>query len=98
MTQELVLQVDAKDVRRFHSMENVSRLEKLLLGEFLNIKKSHIMEEKFHCSTDNAVVGANPETYEIGCVTPLENSKPGTVISGVTNCPKGNKRDINNQC
>lgn len=56
------------------------------------------MEEKFHFSTDNAVVGVNPETYEIGCVTPLENSKPGTVISGVTNCPKGNKRDINNQC
>ncbi|XP_063709684.1 uncharacterized protein LOC134838143 [Culicoides brevitarsis] len=48
--------------------------------------------------TNGAIVGVNAETYEIDCVAPLEESKPGTVLDSVSNCPKGNKRNMENKC
>lgn len=61
-------------------------------------KKQSDLFFSLQTSTNDNIVGVILETYEIGCVAPLEKSKPGTVISNLTNCPKGNKRNLNNQC
>uniref|UniRef100_A0A336MXM3 CSON009472 protein n=1 Tax=Culicoides sonorensis TaxID=179676 RepID=A0A336MXM3_CULSO len=55
-------------------------------------------EVPFKGNSNGQMIGVDPVTYEIKCISPPDDSKPGIYIPDLPNCPKGNKRDMKNKC